>query len=514
MNETRAVNGTGKMVSALIWLALIYAGEVAGVVVGMLLDADLDLCATLGGAIVAVLGIFMMKGGDYLRFDGAALFESWKFMWWIVAISAILMVLDLYDYVSAGEAVQQGWALRLLSSLVLCLAIGASEEGMFRGMLFGGLLARFGGKKNGILWAVAVSSLVFGCAHVTLDDFDPNNLLTFAQAGLKICQTGMYAVMLCAVVLKTKSLVGAMTVHAIDDWLLFVVSTGLYGETFETEYVTPDREEAIATIVFYLIICVLYLPTFIKAVMELRAMQAPQFGPFVSEHEVLPVGQQPGYLPANQGVAMGVPGGWQQAPTQALPGQQGAYQQVPMQQVPVQQVPMQQGAYQQATTQQMPMRQVPVQQGAYQQVPVQAMPVQQVPAQQVPQQPVQAGPQQAMQPIHVVYYPIPVPAEPLMPDSTMPADRSVVYTTQGMPVPWPMDASQQGGQQPSAQQQWQMVPMPMPVQQVLPQQPAQQPPQQAPQQAPQQTQQAQQAPTQWPSAGPHADQRPPAPDGM
>ena len=201
MNETRAVNGTGKMVSALIWLALIYAGEVAGVVVGMLLDADLDLCATLGGAIVAVLGIFMMKGGDYLRFDGAALFESWKFMWWIVAISAILMVLDLYDYVSAGEAVQQGWALRLLSSLVLCLAIGASEEGMFRGMLFGGLLARFGGKKNGILWAVAVSSLVFGCAHVTLDDFDPNNLLTFAQAGLKICQTGGYAVVLCAVVL-------------------------------------------------------------------------------------------------------------------------------------------------------------------------------------------------------------------------------------------------------------------------------------------------------------------------
>jgi membrane protease YdiL (CAAX protease family) len=340
MNETRAVNGTGKMVSALIWLALIYAGEVAGVVVGMLLDADLDLCATLGGAIVAVLGIFMMKGGDYLRFDGAALFESWKFMWWIVAISAILMVLDLYDYVSAGEAVQQGWALRLLSSLVLCLAIGASEEGMFRGMLFGGLLARLGGKKNGILWAVAVSSLVFGCAHVTLDDFDPNNLLTFAQAGLKICQTGMYAVMLCAVVLKTKSLVGAMTVHAIDDWLLFVVSTGLYGETFETEYVTPDREEAIATIVFYLIICALYLPTFIKAVMELRAMQAPQFGPFVSEHEVLPVGQQPGYLPANQGVAMGVPGGWQQAPTQALPGQQGAYQQVPMQHVPAQHEPV------------------------------------------------------------------------------------------------------------------------------------------------------------------------------
>ena len=292
MGESRTSNGTGKLIAALLSFFLITAGGVVGYAVGSLFGLDIDISYTLGEAVVAVGTIIALGGAAYLRFDRDAIIESWKFMWWIIVLSAILMVWDLYDYVMAGEVVHKGWLLRCLSSLVLCLAIGVAEEGMFRGALFGGLLARFGGTKKGILWCVALSSLAFGCAHVTAEDFDFTKWYTVVQALCKICQTGIYAVMLCAVVLKTKSLVGAMMVHAIDDYLLFVVSTGLFGETFETEYVTTEADEGVSTIVFYLIIIVLYLPTFIKAVRYLMKVEAPQHGPFVKELPQLQPGSE------------------------------------------------------------------------------------------------------------------------------------------------------------------------------------------------------------------------------
>ncbi|MDO5709777.1 MAG: CPBP family intramembrane metalloprotease, partial [Coriobacteriales bacterium] len=253
MSETRTGNGTGKLIAALLSLGLIYLGEIGGYLFSIVTGGDFDICVTMGGAIVAVLVFIALGGIRYLSFDVKAIIEAWKFMWWMILLSALLMVWDLYDYIAAGEVVHAGWFVRCVSSLVLCLAIGVHEEGMFRGVLFGGLLARLGEKKNGIWWAVGLSSLAFGCAHVTPYDFDVNNWLTFVQAFLKIIQTGIYAVMLCAVVLKTQNLIGAMVVHALDDWLLFVVSTGLFGESFETEYVVQDADEAAYTIIFYLI---------------------------------------------------------------------------------------------------------------------------------------------------------------------------------------------------------------------------------------------------------------------
>lgn len=344
MDKTQQRNGTRKMVAALLALPAIYVAEVFGAIIAAFFGFDFDLGVTLAGAVAAALLIVALGGGAYLRFDKHALFEAWKFMWWIILISAALMVWDLTDYISMGEIIHKGWFLRTIYALVLCLAIGVSEEGMFRGLLCGGLLARLGDRKGGIWWAVMLSSLAFGCAHVTLSDFDPNNLLTFVQGALKICQTGIYAVMLCVVMLKTKNLIGPMLVHALDDFLLFVVSTGLYGEVVETEYVVPDQDEAVAVIVFYLVIIALYMPTFIKALIELKKMSVPQYGPFYN-------GPEPALdaLPAaGQGPVQELPWGYAQSVTYApLPGSQQSVQQPmqqpmpqPMQQ-PMQQLPQQ-----------------------------------------------------------------------------------------------------------------------------------------------------------------------------
>ena len=57
--------------------------------------------------------------------------------------------------------------------------------------------------------------------------------------------------------------------HGADDFLLMFVSIGLFSEPFETEY-TTEGEDAMATIVLYLVVIAAYLPFTIKSLREIR----------------------------------------------------------------------------------------------------------------------------------------------------------------------------------------------------------------------------------------------------
>lgn len=343
MNATHSGNGTKKMIAALLSISLVYVGEIVGAVISALFGTDFDLSYLICSSVVAVAMIVLLGGKSYLKLDGRAILESFKHMWWIVLLSAILMGWDLYDYIAAGYTPSPGWVSRSLYAVVLCFFIGVSEEGMFRGLLYGGTLARFGDKRKTLMWATIITSLAFGFAHVTAEDFNFENPLTIVQALLKVTQTGMYAVMLCAAMLRSKSLIGPMLVHGFDDWLLFVVSSGLFEEGFETVYVVEDTEEAMSTIIFYVVICVLYLPTFIKSIRVLLKMELPQYGPFMSEVAALPAGegidQAYVYPPAPPADVYGAYGYVQQAPQPQLqqPQQWAAQPQQTWQQEQVQQ---------------------------------------------------------------------------------------------------------------------------------------------------------------------------------
>lgn len=379
MNATHSGNGTKKMIAALLSISLVYVGEIVGVVISAIFDTDFDLSYLICSSVVAVAMIVLLGGKRYLRFDGRAILESFKHMWWIVLLSVLLMAWDLYDYIAAGYTPTPGWVSRSLYAVVLCFFIGVSEEGMFRGLLYGGTLARFGDKRKTLMWATIISSIAFGFAHVTAEDFNFDNPLTIVQALLKVAQTGMYAVMLCAAMLRSKSLLGPMLVHGFDDWLLFVVSSGLFEEGFDTVYVVEDTDEAMSTIIFYVIICALYLPTFIKSIRVLLKIELPQYGPFMSEVEALSAGE---------GVAQAY--AYPPAPPADAYGAYGYAQQVPQPQLqqPQQWVAQPQQMWQQEQAQQQ-------QQWVAQQQPQQTWQGQQ------PQVPQQWSPQQPMQPQQV-----------------------------------------------------------------------------------------------------------------
>lgn len=252
--------------------------QIGGAVISMLTTLDMDLCVTLTGALGAVTGVLILGGKNLFRFDGAAFALAWKKGWWVVAVSVLLMLWEITDTVVSGDPIaEDGWPLRFIAILLLCVGVGYYEESLFRGLVLGGLMDAFGGKKAGIVASVVLSSVVFGVMHIVGSELDPKEPLSLMQAFLKTLQTGTYGFFLAALVTKTGDLHGAIVLHALDDFFLMVPTSVLYSQPVETEYVTTG-ESALPTIMLYVVIILLYLPIVWQGVRLLGEVHAPNHG--------------------------------------------------------------------------------------------------------------------------------------------------------------------------------------------------------------------------------------------
>ncbi len=278
--------GRGKLVLSLLVLAGVMFVEVLSVIVVIKLGISLDslwgsIIPEASGAVAAVIGMVIMGGKSWAGTSRHDLAVTLRFGWWCLAISVGLMGWELVSYMTEGTAVAADWPIRLAQCLIYCLAIGVLEEFMFRGLLMGGMLAAFGGTHRGVVCTVMCISLFFGLAHVDLST-DFVDVLTSAQAVLKIIQTGMYSILLCVIVLRTKRLGGVSIFHGLDDFLLIAPGIALFKEPIDVEYVV-EGEEGLYSIVFYLVVIALYLPFTIKALRELHRGQDICRGPFMEK---------------------------------------------------------------------------------------------------------------------------------------------------------------------------------------------------------------------------------------
>lgn len=318
--DDRSLTRTGniKLFLSIVALGVIVVAEVVSVLLVIFFDIPYESLWTDiiidGVASLVAIGFVLLLGGKSLvsisRDDVAYTF---RFGWWCLAISLVLMALELVWGFEDGTPIASDWLPRLVQTTLLCVCIGVTEEFMFRGILFNGLLAAMGSTHKGVLRAILITSVLFGLAHVdfSTDFVDGPSVV---QALLKICQTGMYSFMLCVIVLRTHRLGGVSLFHGFDDYVLIVPSIALFGEPLDTEYVVQG-EDALPTIMYYLVIIALYLPFVIKSGLELRRGQDVTRGAFM-EKEVaqLQVQTQQFATPAPS-VPPGVPG----APVAASP---------------------------------------------------------------------------------------------------------------------------------------------------------------------------------------------------
>ena len=271
---------------AIFFLCLVSLGamtfaEVIGYFIGLVTPLGIDLGTLAAGAIAGVLCIVALGGAKLLSPTRESWRTSWKCCWWFIAVSAVLMLFDTIGFAAEGSLVfDLGILMRFVETALLCFVIGLGEEVMVRGIVLGGLLAPLGSSKKGVWIAIFVSSLYFGLLHIDFTTTDFTDALQLAQAVLKVLQTGVYGFALACVAVGTDEIFSISILHAVDDFLLFIPSVVLAGESATAEYVYTDVEDAIFTIFMYAIMIALYLPVAIKAAKLVKDMPNPTRGAF------------------------------------------------------------------------------------------------------------------------------------------------------------------------------------------------------------------------------------------
>ena len=259
-------------------------------------------------AALAVAGLVALLGGARsLAPRAAGLRTALREGAYPLGLAAGLCAFELVSLVGAiraGEAaLSAAWATDLLGMALLCAGVGAFEELLFRSLLMGGMLSRFGDTRRGLLGSALASSVVFGLAHVSYAVGTADSL-AMAQMLLKTAQVTCVSLLLSGIFVRTRGVWGAALVHGLSD-LLLMVPLALVGggEDLLGSYVTvgegPGAELVGAVMVgVYVFAVLLYVPAAVRGWRLLSAADVPEPGPLCSAWEprdaAPPTGRGPG----------------------------------------------------------------------------------------------------------------------------------------------------------------------------------------------------------------------------
>lgn len=116
--------------------------------------------------------------------------------------------------------------LEIFSFFLYIIAVVLSEEFLFRGLILGLLLDKYNKNKNQVLFAVVISSVIFGLRHYINLITMPNTIISTTGQVLFTFMAGFY---LSCVYIRTKNIYIGCTIHFLEDlftmvWLLVNVS--------------------------------------------------------------------------------------------------------------------------------------------------------------------------------------------------------------------------------------------------------------------------------------------------
>ena len=150
----------------------------------------------LGLTIVMFRIMAVAAGCNIIVPNAKSIGLSFKKSIYPLVVALVMGVFVLLGTAMKNEGMVSDWPLQLALVIMLCLLVGTFEEGLFRGIVFSGLLARFGETRRGLIGAVIVSSLIFGFVHVTPSIMNGQVVtgLDMAQAALKPCKPASWRV--------------------------------------------------------------------------------------------------------------------------------------------------------------------------------------------------------------------------------------------------------------------------------------------------------------------------------
>jgi len=250
-------------------------------------------CLELVYAAITLVVLAALGGTSCIRLSAKGVgYAFHKLLYVLIWLAVIAFIVFLSGYAMSSKdgasPIRPDWTMQLLINIVLCIGIGIFEECLCRGILFGSLLAKMGSTHRGIVWAIVISSVVFGFMH-TVPYFLKGTVITlaaWAQVVTKTFDAGVFGALMALLYLRTRNIWSIAAIHCLND-LLPLVAMSVVSNPFTVTYVSNDAQSASNSLVYTVVMfLVVYLPVLLKLARDFRASTPlPQMGPFVEDWE-------------------------------------------------------------------------------------------------------------------------------------------------------------------------------------------------------------------------------------
>jgi uncharacterized protein len=189
---------------------------------GNRLNYDLYGVLTYLIPLIFVVCVCLFSGNiSRIKFHKKGLVEGF-FLGWLFLVVGVYNVVMFYLSSNKASLSFPGME-KIIYFTAIMLFIGIFEEILCRGVILNSMLNQWGHTKAGIIKSVALSSLIFGVAHLINLAVYPNLIIRTAS---QIVFTSLHGFLFASVYLRCKNIWSVVLLHAVYDWL--VKFSGLY----------------------------------------------------------------------------------------------------------------------------------------------------------------------------------------------------------------------------------------------------------------------------------------------
>lgn len=231
-------------------------------------------------AVIVFVVTFLFMGKEKVSFSTKGFGYGFGLLRGYYIFMVCLTVFGILANILISVVNKTGFPYQLIPFInitIVGLFVGIVEEFTFRGLMFGGLVQKFGSSKKSIVISAFISGLSFGALHVlgSVLQGDVTDAGSAATAVLKIFQCAILGIILCFVYYKTRNLFVVAALHSLDDFLLFVTVGA--GSTGAADYVTTDSSQVGQAIGAYVLFTLILAPALIRGIKDITPGEAVPF---------------------------------------------------------------------------------------------------------------------------------------------------------------------------------------------------------------------------------------------
>ncbi|MDF7638354.1 CPBP family intramembrane metalloprotease [Lactobacillus sp. ESL0791] len=165
-----------------------------------------------------VIAVWLLCLANKYWFKEKLSFNNWHWSWNVIIVTVAALIFYLYNF----STLQIGFNVTDMSNLCFTFGPAIFEEIWFRGIVLLTLVKVFSQHRHGILQALFLSAIMFGCIHLFFSD------MTLSDTVLNACGAAGTGLLFGALYLRTKNLLLPMVLHfAADFGANFLATTAL-----------------------------------------------------------------------------------------------------------------------------------------------------------------------------------------------------------------------------------------------------------------------------------------------